>query len=83
MGWESLRRTGTPLPKHLVESLDKFKVPQKEKDDLMAFVGTLKKDIVENNPVSPITSRVVAFLDSGGAPWGSLDPVRLLKRSYR
>jgi hemoglobin len=32
---------------HLVESLDKFKVPKAEKDDLMAFVGTLKKDIVD------------------------------------
>ena len=33
--------------KHLVASLDKFKVPQKEKDDLLAFVGSLKKEIVE------------------------------------
>ncbi len=33
--------------KHLVESLDKFKVPQAEKDELLAFVGTLKKDIVD------------------------------------
>jgi hemoglobin len=33
--------------KHLVESLDKFKVPEKEKNDLLAFVGSLKKDIVE------------------------------------
>jgi hemoglobin len=33
--------------KHLVESLDKFKVPQAEKDELMAFVGALKKDIVD------------------------------------
>ena len=33
--------------KHLVESLDKFKVPQAEKDELLAFVSTLKKDIVD------------------------------------
>lgn len=33
--------------KHLVESLDKFKVPQKEKDELLAFVTSVKKDIVE------------------------------------
>ncbi|HKZ77247.1 MAG TPA: group 1 truncated hemoglobin [Pyrinomonadaceae bacterium] len=33
--------------KHLVGSLDKFKVPQKEKDEIMAFVTSLKKDIVE------------------------------------
>lgn len=33
--------------KHLVASLDKFKVPQKEKDDLLAFVSSVKKDIVE------------------------------------
>lgn len=33
--------------KHLVESLDHFKVPQAEKDELLAFVATLKKDIVD------------------------------------
>ena len=33
--------------KHLVESLDKFKVPQAEKDELLAFVSSLKKDIVD------------------------------------
>ena len=32
---------------HLVESLDKFKVPKAEKDELLAFVSTLKKDIVD------------------------------------
>jgi len=32
---------------HLVESLDKFKVPKTEKDELVAFVMTLKKDIVD------------------------------------
>lgn len=33
--------------KHLAGSLDKFKVPQKEKDEVLAFVTSLKKDIVE------------------------------------
>lgn len=33
--------------KHLVASLDKFKVPEKEKNELLAFVTSLKKDIVE------------------------------------
>jgi hemoglobin len=33
--------------KHLVASLDKFKVPEKEKGELLAFVTGLKKDIVE------------------------------------
>lgn len=33
--------------KHLGESLDKFKVPKAEKDELLAFVTNLKKDIVE------------------------------------
>ncbi len=33
--------------KHLPASLDKFKVPQQEKDEVLAFVTTLKKDIVE------------------------------------
>jgi hemoglobin len=33
--------------KHLVETLDKFKVPEAEKKELLDIVGTLKKDIVE------------------------------------
>jgi len=33
--------------KHLVESLDKYKVAKPEKDELLAFVTSLKKDIVE------------------------------------
>ena len=32
---------------HLVESLDKFKVPKAEKDELLAIVITLRKDIVD------------------------------------
>ena len=32
---------------HLVASLDKFKVPQKEKDELLAIASSIKKDIVE------------------------------------
>lgn len=32
---------------HLVATLDTFKVPQKEKDDLLAAAGGLMKDIVE------------------------------------
>jgi len=33
--------------KLLVETLDKFKIPEKEKDEVLAAVGSLKKDIVE------------------------------------
>ncbi len=33
--------------KHLVESLDKLKVAKVEKDELLAFVASVKKDIVE------------------------------------
>ena len=33
--------------KHLVATLDKFKVPQKEKDELLAAVSAMKADIVE------------------------------------
>ena len=33
--------------KHLVASLDKFKVPEREKKELLDFVGTVKNDIVE------------------------------------
>lgn len=31
----------------LVETLNKFKVPQKEQNELLAIVGSVKKDIVE------------------------------------
>ena len=33
--------------KHLVATLDKFKVPEPEKKELLAFVTGLKADIVE------------------------------------
>jgi hemoglobin len=33
--------------KHLVATLDKFKVPEAEKKELLAFVNTIKADIVE------------------------------------
>jgi len=33
--------------KHLVATLDKFKVPEAEKKDLLAFVTSLKADIVD------------------------------------
>ena len=33
--------------KHLVATLDKFKVPEQEKTELLAFVTSLKADIVE------------------------------------
>ena len=33
--------------KHLAASLDKFKVPEKEKNEVLAFVTKLKADIVE------------------------------------
>jgi len=33
--------------KHLVETLDKFKVPEKEKGEVLAAISGLKKDIVE------------------------------------
>ena len=32
---------------HLTDSLDKFKVPKKEKGEVLAFVASLRKDIVE------------------------------------
>ncbi len=35
---------------HLVASLDKFKVPEKEKDQLLALASSLKPDIVEPSP---------------------------------
>jgi len=33
--------------KHLAASLDKFKVPEKEKGEILAFVTSLKNDIVD------------------------------------
>ncbi len=35
---------------HLVATLDKFKVPEKEKDQLLALASSLKADIVEPSP---------------------------------
>ena len=35
--------------KHLVATLDKFKVPQKEKDEVLAAVSSFKDDIVTKN----------------------------------
>lgn len=35
---------------HFLATLDKFKVPQKEKDELVAIVASLKPDIVIPNP---------------------------------
>ena len=35
------------LAEDLIASLDRFKVPQKEKDELVGIVGTTRKDIVE------------------------------------
>lgn len=35
---------------HFVATLDKFKVPQKEKDELVVIVSSLKPDIVIPNP---------------------------------
>jgi hemoglobin len=32
---------------HLVDTLDKFEVPAKEKQELLSIIGTLKPDIVE------------------------------------
>ena len=33
---------------HFLATLDKFKVPQKERDELVAIVGSLEKDVVES-----------------------------------
>jgi hemoglobin len=35
------------LVEDLVKSLDKFKVPQKEKGELLSVLGPMKQDIVE------------------------------------
>jgi hemoglobin len=37
---------------HFLATLDKFKVPQKERDELVAIVGGLEKDLVES-PAAP------------------------------
>ena len=37
---------------HLVATLDKFKVPQKEKDELLAIASSLKPDIVAPAPAN-------------------------------
>ena len=37
---------------HLVATLDKFKVPEKEKSEFLALASTLKNDIVEQKPAA-------------------------------
>ena len=37
---------------HLVATLDKFKVPEKEKAEFLALASTLKNDIVEQKPAA-------------------------------
>lgn len=37
---------------HLVDTLDKFKVPAKEKKEFLAIIGTLKPDIVEKTSMT-------------------------------
>lgn len=39
-----------PSANHLAAALDKFKLPGKEKDEVIAFVTTLKAEIVEKYP---------------------------------
>ncbi|HEX7831719.1 MAG TPA: group 1 truncated hemoglobin [Thermoanaerobaculia bacterium] len=34
--------------RHLIATLDKFKVPEKEKGEVLAAIGSLEKDIVES-----------------------------------
>ena len=35
------------LVKHLTDTLDKFKVPKKEKDEVLGFINSFRKDIIE------------------------------------
>ena len=37
---------------HLVATLDKFKVPEKEKNEFLALASSLKNDIVEQKPAA-------------------------------
>jgi len=45
--WTLLKKIGRLAANHLAATLDKFKVPEKEKNEVFAFVTSLKKDIVE------------------------------------
>ena len=46
-GLEITETEWAAMVKHLAGSLDKFKIPQKEKEELLAIVSSLKADIVE------------------------------------
>ena len=41
------------VAQHLVDTLNKFDVPQKERGELMAIIGSLRPDIVEVEDVQP------------------------------
>ena len=45
---------------HFVATLNKFNVPKKEQDELLAIVGTTKKDIVEKKFYNPIMKMAVS-----------------------
>jgi hemoglobin len=37
----------TALKRHLAATLEKFNVPERERDDVMAFIASIENDIVE------------------------------------
>jgi truncated hemoglobin YjbI len=66
----------TALVEDLIKTLDKFKVPEKEKNELLTALAGLKGDIVENPSTSTGTELPAAFkpappLGAKGAPVAS------------
>jgi hypothetical protein len=45
--WVSPRMTTPPSPRHVVATLDKFKVPEPERGKVLAFIASLESQIVE------------------------------------
>lgn len=43
----------TATVNHLVATLDKFKVPEREKNEVLGAISSFKNDIVEQKPIPP------------------------------
>lgn len=66
------------LVEDLVKTLDKFKVPEKEKNDLLSALGGMKKDIVETKSMATGTELPKKF-----KPAPALDSSKAMKKDKK
>ena len=68
----------TALVEDLVKTLDKLKVPEKEKNELLSALGGMKKDIVETNSTATGTELPKKF-----KPAPALDSDKAIKKDKK